>query len=131
KELGRTGIQAEPSSILILSGALQGIQLISLGLLPKGAAVLLEKPSYLYSIHSFQSAGVKLYGLPMDDRGLVTEGLEAQAAQAKAALLYTIPSFHNPTGILMDAERRRELMEKTAALGLPVLEDGAYQDLWL
>ncbi|MDT3425531.1 GntR family transcriptional regulator of abcA and norABC [Paenibacillus forsythiae] len=130
-ELGRIGIRAEPSSILILSGALQGIQLVSLGLLPKGAAVLLEKPSYLYSIHSFQSAGVKLHGLPMDKRGLVTEGLEDLAARAKAAVLYTIPSFHNPTGILMDAERRRELMERAAALGLPVLEDGAYQDLWL
>lgn len=130
-ELGRSGIQASPSSILILSGALQGFQLISLGLLPKGSTVLLEKPSYMYSIHSFQSAGVKLCGLPMDGRGLMAEGLENAAVRTKAALLYTIPAFHNPTGILMDAERRRELMEKTAALGLPVLEDGAYQDLWL
>ncbi|BCG61413.1 aminotransferase-like domain-containing protein [Paenibacillus sp. URB8-2] len=130
-ELGRSGIQAAPSSILILSGALQGFQLISLGLLPKGSTVLLEKPSYLYSIHSFQSAGVKLHGLPMDGRGLMAEGLEDAAVRTKAALLYTIPAFHNPTGILMDAERRRELMEQTAALGLPVLEDGAYQDLWL
>ncbi|AIQ65947.1 GntR family transcriptional regulator [Paenibacillus stellifer] len=130
-ELARSGINAGPSSILILSGALQGFQLISLGLLPKGSSIVLEKPSYLYSIHAFQSAGVRLHGLAMDDRGLIPEELEPAAARTGAALLYTIPSFHNPTGIVMDLERRQQLMEKTDALGLPVLEDGAYQELWL
>ncbi|MBY9077673.1 PLP-dependent aminotransferase family protein [Paenibacillus sp. HN-1] len=130
-ELARSGINADPASILILSGALQGFQLISLGLLPKGSSILLERPSYLYSIHAFQSAGVRLHGLAMDEQGLIPEELELAAARTGAALLYTIPSFHNPTGIVMDQERRRQLMEKTDALGLPVLEDGAYQELWL
>ena len=130
-ELTKIGIHAGPSSILILSGALQGLQLIAQGLLPRGSTLLLEKPSYLYSIHSFQSAGVKLNGLPMDDRGLMTQVIEAEAYRTKASLLYTIPTFHNPTGILMDEDRRHTLMNITGALGLPILEDGAYQDLWL
>ncbi|MEK3790790.1 PLP-dependent aminotransferase family protein [Paenibacillus sp. FSL R7-0204] len=129
--LARSGITAGPESILITSGALQGLQLIALGLLPRGSSILLEKPSYLYSIHAFQSAGVKFSGLPMDGRGLIPEQLAAEAVRIKAAMLYSIPSFHNPTGILMDAERRRELMEVTGRLGLPILEDGAYQELWL
>lgn len=129
--LDRSGITAGPDSILITSGALQGLQLIALGLLPRGSSILLEKPSYLYSIHAFQSAGVKFSGLPMDGRGLIPEQLAAEAVRSKAAMLYSIPSFHNPTGILMDAERRRELMELTGRLGLPILEDGAYQELWL
>lgn len=129
--LARSGITAGPDSILITSGALQGLQLIALGLLPRGSSILLEKPSYLYSIHAFQSAGVKFSGLPMDGRGLIPEQLAAEAVRSKAAMLYSIPSFHNPTGILMDAERRRELMEVTGRLGLPILEDGAYQELWL
>ncbi|MEK3880476.1 aminotransferase-like domain-containing protein [Paenibacillus sp. FSL M7-0420] len=129
--LARSGITADPASILITSGALQGLQLIALGLLPRGSSILLEKPSYLYSIHAFQSAGVKFSGLPMDGRGLIPEQLTAEAVRSKAAMLYSIPSFHNPTGILMDAERRRELMEVTGRLGLPILEDGAYQELWL
>ncbi|WP_340026226.1 PLP-dependent aminotransferase family protein [Paenibacillus sp. FSL K6-1096] len=129
--LEKSGILAGPDSILITSGALQGLQLIALGLLPRGSAILLEKPSYLYSIHAFQSAGVKFSGLPMDGRGLIPERLAAEAVRSKAAMLYSIPSFHNPTGILMDAERRRELMEVTGRLGLPILEDGAYQELWL
>ncbi|WP_339251933.1 PLP-dependent aminotransferase family protein [Paenibacillus sp. FSL P2-0136] len=129
--LARSGITAGPDSILITSGALQGLQLIALGLLPRGSSILLEKPSYLYSIHAFQSAGVKFSGLPMDGRGLIPEYLTAEAIRTKAAMLYSIPSFHNPTGILMDKGRRQELMEVTGRLGLPILEDGAYQELWL
>lgn len=129
--LERSGILADPASILITSGALQGLQLIALGLLPRGSTILLEKPSYLYSIHAFQSAGVKFSGLAMDGRGLIPGPLVAEAVRSKAAMLYSIPSFHNPTGILMDAERRMELMEVTGRLGLPILEDGAYQELWL
>lgn len=130
-KLAASGIEASPASILITSGALQGLQLIALGLLPRGRAILLEKPSYLYSIHAFQSAGVKFRGLPMDDRGLLTTRLAQECYHSEAAMLYTIPTFHNPTGILMDAARREELMAETGRLGLPVLEDGAYQDLWL
>lgn len=131
QELSKNGIAADPSSILITSGALQGLQLIALGLLPRGSTVLLEKPSYLYSIHAFQSAGVKFSGLPMDKDGLLPDQLAAAAIRSKAAMLYTIPSFHNPTGILMDAGRRDALMDIAGGLGLPILEDGAYQDLWL
>ncbi|WP_150276004.1 PLP-dependent aminotransferase family protein [Paenibacillus tepidiphilus] len=130
-ELQAQGIEAGPDSILITSGALQGLQLIALGLLPRGSTILLEKPSYLYSIHAFQSAGVKFSGLPMDEGGLLTDKLAGAAKRSRAAMLYTIPSFHNPTGILMDAARRRKLMEVTSQLGLPILEDGAYQELWL
>ncbi|WNS47058.1 PLP-dependent aminotransferase family protein [Paenibacillus sp. MMS20-IR301] len=131
RTLAATGITADPASILITSGALQGLQLIALGLLPRGSTILLEKPSYLYSIHAFQSAGVKFSGLPMDGHGLIPEQLAAEAVRSRAAMLYSIPSFHNPTGILMNEQRRSELMQITGSLGLPILEDGAYQELWL
>ncbi|WP_332461354.1 aminotransferase-like domain-containing protein [Paenibacillus tianjinensis] len=131
RQLLKSGIAADPASILITSGALQGLQLIALGLLPRGSTILLEKPSYLYSIHAFQSAGVKFSGLPMDQGGLLTGRIAAEALRTKAAMLYTIPSFHNPTGIVMDRERRQAVMEITGELGLPILEDGAYQELWL
>ncbi len=67
------GIQASPSSILIVSGALQALQLISMGLLQRGSTVYLDQPSYLYSLHVFQSAGMKLTGVPMDHDGLLPE----------------------------------------------------------
>ncbi|WCR28323.1 PLP-dependent aminotransferase family protein [Paenibacillus thiaminolyticus] len=131
RELARQGIQASPSAILIVSGALQALQLISAGLLGRQSAILLEKPSYLYSIHAFQSAGMKLIGLPMDEEGLRLSELERCWRTYRASMLYTIPTFHNPTGAVMSDLRRQQLLTLCETIGLPVLEDGAYQELWL
>ncbi|MGG1663789.1 PLP-dependent aminotransferase family protein [Brevibacillus sp. NRS-1366] len=128
--LRRMGIEASPSSILIVSGALQALQLISVGLLHRGSAVLLEQPSYLYSLHVFQSAGMKLAGLPMDRQGLVPDEIAGQRRQENSAILYTIPCFHNPTGILMSDKRRDELLRVCEAERLPVIEDDIYRELW-
>lgn len=130
-QLRPLGIPVSPSSILIVSGALQALQLIAAGLLPTGSTVLVEKPSYLNSINVFQSAGMRLFGLPMDERGIQPEAVQEQKRRQNAALLYTIPSFHNPTGTLMSAERRQELMAVCEQTQLPIIEDDVYRDLWL
>ncbi|MUG46355.1 PLP-dependent aminotransferase family protein [Paenibacillus woosongensis] len=129
--LQKLGIAASPASVLIVSGALQALQLISVGLLEPGSAVLVERPSYLYSVPVFQSAGMKLRGVPMDENGLRADLVGAYARQYNASLLYTIPTFHNPSGTTMSEARRAQLMEVTEAGGLPVIEDDVYRDLWL
>ncbi|MER2256037.1 MAG: aminotransferase class I/II-fold pyridoxal phosphate-dependent enzyme, partial [Priestia megaterium] len=83
-----------------VSGALQALQLISIGLLQKNSSVLLEKPSYLYSLHVFQSAGMKLKGLAMDEEGIKVTAIKRADPQEGQAILYTNPCFHNPTGTL-------------------------------
>lgn len=131
KHLKRLGIQASPSSILIVSGALQALQLISMGLLHKGSTVLLEKPSYLYSVHIFQSAGMRLFGVPLDEQGIQTSVVQRYKKQYNGSLLYSIPSFHNPTGTLMTETRRKDLMALCEQLSLPLIEDDVYRDLWI
>ncbi|MFD1956930.1 PLP-dependent aminotransferase family protein [Paenibacillus thailandensis] len=125
------GIEASPASILIVSGALQGLQLISLGLLERGSALLTENPTYLNSLHVFQSAGIRFAGLPMDGEGVVAESISGLKRRHNAAILYTNPSFHNPTGVLMSERRREELLRACALERLPVVEDDAYGELWL
>ncbi|MBT2655880.1 PLP-dependent aminotransferase family protein [Bacillus sp. ISL-18] len=125
------GIHASPSSILIVSGALQALQLISVGLLHKGSTVLTEKPSYLHSLNVFQSAGMRLMGIPMDKEGIQTKLIPAYKKQQNAALLYTIPTFHNPTGTLMTFERRKHLLDTCQQEQLPLIEDDVYRELWL
>ncbi|MFK2826797.1 PLP-dependent aminotransferase family protein [Bacillus sp. B190/17] len=127
----KQGSEVSPSSILIVSGAIQGLQLISAGLLHKGSTVFLEKPSYLYSLHTFQSAGMNLSGLPMDDEGLQPSALSKKAADGPSSILYTIPCFHNPTGSLMSEIRRKELLDICEQKRLPVIEDDIYRELWL
>lgn len=124
------GIDASPSSILVVSGGLQALQLISVGLLHRGSTVLLERPSYLYSLHLFQSAGMKLSGLPMDQHGVLPSAITAQKKQKNGDILYTIPCFHNPTGVLMTEKRREELLRVCEEERLPIMEDDIYRELW-
>ncbi|PGS48822.1 PLP-dependent aminotransferase family protein [Bacillus sp. AFS041924] len=128
--LSTIGISASPSSILIVSGALQALQLISVGLLHRDSTVLTEKPSYLQSINVFQSAGMRLVGIPMDKDGIQTNLIQQYNKQQKAALFYTIPSFHNPTGTLMTAKRRQQLLDICQQEQLPLIEDDVYRELW-
>ncbi|VBB06758.1 transcription regulator hth gntr [Lucifera butyrica] len=125
------GIYTTPASILIVSGALQALQLISFSLLPPQAAVLLETPSYLFSLRLLQSMHITVRGLPMDSAGLKTSAISGQIRPNQPALLYTIPCFHNPTGISMTAKRRQELLALCRQKQLPIIEDDVYRELWL
>lgn len=127
------GIHAPPSCILITSGALQALQLISVCLLKSGSAIYTESPTYLKSLQVFQSAGMRLSGIPMDEDGLQFWNLPTarRNGQRQSSILYTIPTNHNPTGITMPAHRREAMMDFCIANRLPVIEDGAYQELCL
>lgn len=131
KHLRRRGVEASPASILVVSGALQALQLISIGILHRGSAILLEQPSYLYSLPLFQSSGMQLVGVPMDEEGISPQVLTRQKQAHHAALLYTISAYHNPTGICMSDRRREQVLAVCERERLPVLEDDVYGELWL
>nr|WP_236870932.1 hypothetical protein [Brevibacillus laterosporus] len=98
RHLANKGIEVKPSCILIVSGALQGLQLISMGLMQHGAIMLMEKPSYLYSLNLLPSAGIRMQGIKMDEEGISQRALLAGIQQQTARMLYTIPTFQNPSG---------------------------------
>lgn len=149
-----TGIDCTPEQILVTSGALQALQMISVSLLSAGSTVIAEAPSYIKSLQVFQSAGMKLAGVPMDSEGLDVAALQSMLQGSdhahttsdpaaplalpslttrrttNNAVLYTIPTNHNPTGITMSESRRRALIDCCVANRLPIIEDGAYQDLY-
>lgn len=121
------GIEADPANILIASGSLQGLQLISVCMLKRGSRVYTEAPTYLKSLQIFQSAGMNLHGIPMDDEGIKYWEIKDASIDS---LLYTIPTHHNPTGVVMSEERRRELLNFCQNRRMPMLEDDAYGQLW-
>ncbi|MBT2641869.1 PLP-dependent aminotransferase family protein [Bacillus sp. ISL-41] len=130
KHLNQKGIMVDASSILIVSGALQALHLISIGLLERESTVFLEDPSYLYSLSTFQSAGMKLHGIPIDNDGIIP-GMIKASHLSKKSVLYCHPNFHNPTGTLMGENRRQELLKLAESAQLPIIEDDVYGDLWL
>lgn len=124
------GIDATPSRMLITSGALQALQLVSVCLLKPGSFVYTEEPSYVKSLQVFPSAGMTLRGIPMDADGLDVRALERiLSSQSRPSILYTIPTNHNPTGVTMTARRRADLMELCSRYRLPIIEDAAYEEL--
>lgn len=128
KHMKKLGIDVSEKNILITSGALQALQLIASCLLEDGSTVFTEAPTYLKSLQTFQSMGLNLQGIPMDQDGLEFWRLEKQLKN-KDSILYTIPTNHNPTGITMPNERREELMEFCVKNRLPIIEDAVYQEL--
>lgn len=124
------GITAPASSILIVSGSLQALQLISVGLLQTGSAVYVETPSYLKSLQIFQSSGMRLKGVEMDKEGIVPWGMNTSGKEL-TDILYTIPTFHNPTGLTMTDRRREELLGWCKKRQMPIIEDDCYRELWL
>jgi len=131
KYIKKYGIQVPPSSILIVSGALQALQLISLALLPPGARILVEDPSYLKSLHIFQSFGMNMTGLKMDDEGIIPEEIQKNCGKNATKMLYTIPTFHNPTGIVSSENRRVKILKCCGELRIPIVEDDVYRELWI
>lgn len=129
--LKNSGINTQPSNVLITAGVLQGFQLIAMGLLSPGSVVYLEKPSYLYSLRVFQSFGMQMAGIPLDDEGIELDELIVRHRRQKGAVLITIPTFQNPTGNVMTVERRQQLIQVCGIERLPILEDDVYRELWL
>jgi len=130
-QLKKSGIQASPASILIVSGALQALQLIFFGLLAPYSRILLERPSYLRSLKMFYSRQLQFSEVSLDANGPSLSAIRHQQEKKPHALFYTIPTFHNPTGTLVSATRRHSLVSLCQKLRLPILEDNVYHDLWL
>lgn len=128
EHLKKTGLCAKPENILITSGSLQALQLIAESLLQKNSNVYTEAPSYLKSLQMFQSAGMNLKGIPMDSKGIEYWKLST-SGKLYNSILYTIPTNQNPTGITMTKDRREKLMNYCIENRLPIIEDGAYQEL--
>ncbi|MBI3015825.1 MAG: PLP-dependent aminotransferase family protein [Candidatus Tectomicrobia bacterium] len=117
------GIEAPERSILIVNGSQQGLDLLARVLLDPGDAVVVENPSYPGALDVFRSNRAELLPVPMGEDGLSREALGRILQRQRPKLIYTIPTFHNPTGITLSAEGRRELLALAARHQVPIVED--------
>jgi DNA-binding transcriptional MocR family regulator len=122
-------IYVSPKELMVLSGSMQGIDFAARTFLSPGDAVIVEEPTFLQAIQRFKAAGAKVIGIPLDQDGIRTDVLEAQLGRFKPKFIYTIPTFHNPTGTVMSMERRMELLQLAHKYQVPVLEDDPYGEI--
>ena len=118
----------DPAQILITTGSQQGLDLIAKVLIDEGSRVLVETPTYLGALQAFTPMEPEIVSVVCDDGGVDLADLATKAAGAR--FFYVLPNFQNPTGRTMPEERRAALSLEAARLGLPLVEDNPYGDLW-
>jgi len=129
-ELARArGIRATGGDVLVTTGSQQALDLLVTTLLDPGETVLVERPCYLAALQLFALSGVRVVSVACDNDGLIPEALAAAVREHRPKLLYTVPTFQNPTGVTMSLERRREIARLAEREGLWVVEDDPYGEL--
>ena len=123
----RHGIPA--ANVQIVTGSQQGLDLLGKVLIDEGDRVLVEAPTYLGALQSFQPYLPRYAQIPTDEGGIDVDALEEVLRGEPAKLLYAVPNFQNPTGRTLSLERRRRLVELTAQAGVLVIEDDPYGEL--
>jgi len=129
QQLSLRGLDADASEMLVTTGSQQALGLVASVLLDPGDAVLVENPTYLAALQCFGFAGAKLVAVPCDEHGLDPERLPQLIAEHQPKFLYLIPTFQNPTGRTLPAQRRRRVAEIAAEHGLWLIEDDPYGEL--
>ncbi|GKU79399.1 PLP-dependent aminotransferase family protein [Paenibacillus sp. L3-i20] len=119
-------IKTTESSILITSGSQQSLYLITQCLLSPGDAVAIEDPSYCYSLPLFQSAGLRLFRLPVDEHGINPEDVRSLYKKHRIKMVFINPNYQNPTGTVFSTERRQQLLDVASELALPIVEDDPF-----
>ena len=125
----REGLAPKPEELIILSGSSQGIELLTKAMVDPGDVVLVESPTFLGALQSFLLYQAKLVGVETDEEGILLDDLEEKIKKYRPKFLYTIPTFQNPSGKTLRAERRKRIAELAAQYDMIVLEDDPYGEL--
>ena len=118
---------ASADSLLLTAGISQALDYVCGHLTRPGDTVFVEEPTYPYSIQVFHDHGLKIVGLPLDGRGMDLAALERLLTEHRPRLVYTIPSYHNPTGQLLDRARRERLVALSREHDFIIAADEVYQ----
>lgn len=126
----RENIHEEFNDTIIVSGGQQGIELATKCLVNYGDTVIVEEPSFIGALNAFRSYGANLVGVSVEEDGMDIVALEkAVAENNNVKLIYTIPTFQNPSGITMSLEKRKRLYEIALKNNIVIIEDNPYGEL--
>ena len=123
------GLMAHAENILITGGSQQGLSLVVQLLLKAGDTILVENPTYSGALSLFRALGLRIIGVAADQHGMRVEELESLLQVHHPRLIYTMPTFQNPTGSCLSLPRRHQLLALAERYNLPVLEDDYVGDL--
>lgn len=123
------GLSISPEQILITNGSQQGLDLLGKVLLNEGDRVLIEEPGYLGAIQSLSVYRPEFTAVPVTSEGMDLELLGGASRGKRAKMLYTVPTFQNPSGISYGESTRRQIAELAEKHDFLVVEDDPYGEL--
>ncbi len=123
-------VPVSESQVMITAGSTHANDLIA-RLYGRGGTALVEAPTYADALHIYRDHGIELYAVPMDEQGVILAAFEdiLRRLPTPPRAFYTIPNFHNPTGITTTEARRREVLRLARQHGFAIVEDDVYREL--
>jgi 2-aminoadipate transaminase len=132
RRMAARGMQVDPDEVMITNGSQQGIDFVARLMLDPGDQIVVEGPAYIGAMQTFDAYEATYLVAPIDDDGLDVAALDRLLAVtgARPKLIYTVPTFQNPTGITATRARREALLALARERGILILEDDPYGELY-
>ncbi|MEO5661050.1 MAG: PLP-dependent aminotransferase family protein [Polaromonas sp.] len=117
-------------NLIVTTGSQQALDLLGKTLISPGDKVIVEGPTFLATIQCFRLYGAELISAPIDANGVQTDRLEQLIAEHKPKFVYLIPTFGNPSGVMLSLERRKRVLALAVKYQTLIVEDDPYGDLY-
>lgn len=129
QRMSSDALTVDADNILIVSGSQQALDLAGRVLIDEGDRVVVENPTYVGMLQCWKPYNLHFSAIPTDADGMQIEAIEPVLRSAPHKLIYSIPTFQNPMGITLSAERRVQLARLLVEYGIPFYEDDPYSVL--
>lgn len=130
KLMAGKGVNIPVDDVLITAGSQQGLDLVAKTFINPGDKIVVESPTYLAALQTFRMYGAEFIEAPVDADGVIAEKLDnILASEENVKLIYMIPTFQNPSGRTVSAERRQAIMDVVKKYDVVLIEDAPYEDL--
>ncbi|HWT45455.1 MAG TPA: PLP-dependent aminotransferase family protein [Vicinamibacterales bacterium] len=131
----KRGIESTMEQLLVTTGSQQGLDLVARVLLDPGDVILVELPTYTGAITAFRNVQAEMVGVVQEQDGIDLAALDdtlqrLRAAGRRVKLLYVVPNFQNPTGLLIGLDKRARLLEWAHRRDILIVEDDPYRELF-
>ncbi|MBY0158615.1 PLP-dependent aminotransferase family protein [Cytobacillus firmus] len=123
------GVNIQGKDMLITSGFTEGLSLVLSALNQGHGRILCENPTHHTAIKNFKMHGYAITGVEMEQDGISLTGLARELSERSYDMAYLVPSYHNPTGIVMSHQKRLEALRLLNEHEIPVIEDGFNEEL--
>jgi DNA-binding transcriptional MocR family regulator len=124
------GVAVNQDGLIVTTGSQQALDLLGKTMISPGDKVIVEGPTFLATIQCFRLYGAELISAPIDENGVKVDELEKLIIEHKPKFVYLIPTFGNPSGVMLSLERRKRVLELAVNYETLIVEDDPYGDLY-